>query len=166
MLLKYKGHHEQAEHFLEQVKGYSPTATQLLDHYLSNGTIVLILHLRHSVMSNKADTFSEENGLMWFDNMTSYIDSLHDVARGMADYIKVVGQSEEIPIFNCLCTFYCLLNIELKEHYFIKQCFQISFCKKKIAEQANFIEDIYEIMQNWSYIAILRKIDYPKRLYN
>ncbi|XP_045158653.2 guanylate cyclase soluble subunit beta-2-like [Mercenaria mercenaria] len=96
-LLWYKANHDLGETFLGMFESYSAVAFKSrLDH------IDIELESRMQVMQQKiientTEVYSTEEGMIWVENMTSYINQLNDVVRALADYITMRTNEE---IFN------------------------------------------------------------------
>lgn len=72
------------ETYLERCKQYSSKVKGILDQRFSGSPLDNALNnMRLEIMSNNLSTASVISGVMWFDNMTAYIDILKEIQDTM-----------------------------------------------------------------------------------
>jgi hypothetical protein len=71
-------------------ESYSALASKSREDHIDVELEHRMHEMQERIIENYTDTFSYEEGMLWVDNMTLYIDQLNDAILDLADYITLV----------------------------------------------------------------------------
>ena len=93
-LLWYKANHDLGEAFFEMFESYSALASKSRNDHIDVELKNPMHEMQQRIIENTTDTFSSEEGMLWVDNMTLYIDQLNDAILDLADFITLVNRDK------------------------------------------------------------------------